>query len=164
MGNLVKVLLGVAAVIVIALGIWWVTGTKVDDQKLIAKALDDAVEAGRQGRPGGVLENLSFNISVNGTDYSGQQRQIGDFIKKNNPDVSFENKRAVVTENEATIVTPAVIKLSLLGNNMQRHVDNVTLIFRKEDDREWLIFPTRRWKLAQMRIPDTAIADFISGG
>ena len=158
-----KILIGLALAATVAVGLKWIVSSNPDDQKLIALALNDAIKAGREGRPGGVLDNLSIHVSVNGADYSGQQRQIADFVKKNNPDVSFENTRAVVTENEAKIVTPAALKLSLLGNNLERKINQVTLVFKKEDDHEWLVIPTRKWKLAEIQVPDTAIADLISG-
>jgi hypothetical protein len=37
----------------------------------------------------------------------------------------------------------------------------VTMIFKKESDRAYAVFPTRRWKLAEVRVPDSTVADFV---
>jgi len=67
----------------------------------------------------------------------------------------------VVTGDQATIISPVDFKVSVLGVNQDRHLKEVTIIFRKEEDRDWLIFPVKRWKLAEVHVSPSAIADLM---
>lgn len=130
-----------------------------DDPKLIRQALDEAVRASREGRPGGVVELLSQNLKLNNVDVGGNQRQIADFIRTQKPDVTVQNPTPQITGDEARIVSPVELSLGLLG---KRNLNEVTMIFRKEDTTQYLIFPSRRWRLVEVRAPDSAVNDLMS--
>lgn len=164
MSKFAKIGGGVLGVVLVAFGVKFALAGRVDDQQLIRQALSEALKASKEGRPGGVMEKLSFKVNVNGSDYSSRDSAIANYIKNNHPDVTFGNDRAVVTADEATIVTPATVKLELLGNAMERTIQKVTLVFHRENDYEWLIIPTKKWRLAEVRVPDNALSDMTGFG
>jgi hypothetical protein len=132
-----------------------------DDRKQIQEALADSIKASKEGRAGGVLDKLSANIKYNDQDVAGASRDIARYIRDNKPDIEVQNTDPDVKGDEASIVSPVTLKMSLLGQSMSRELKEVTLIFRKEPDRAFLIFPTTRWKLAEVRVPDTSVSSLI---
>jgi hypothetical protein len=163
MGKSMKAFLMLGMLLVLLVGGKVVISTMQppDDRKLIQDALAESIKASKDGRPGGVLDKLSVNIKYNNQDVSGNDRDIARYIRDNKPDIVVENTEPEVKGDEATIVSPVSMKLSLLGQSMERQMKDVTLIFRKEADREFLIFPTTRWKLAEVRVPDTSVAGLV---
>ena len=133
---------------------------KPDDPKLIQDALKDAIQASKEGRPGGVVELFSQNLKLNSTDVGDNQRQITDFIRKQKPDVTIEDTTPQITGDEARIVSPVSLDLGILG---KRQLKDVTLIFKKEDATEYLVIPTRKWHLTEVRTTDSAISELMSG-
>jgi hypothetical protein len=133
-----------------------------NDQELIQTALADSIKASKEGRPGGVMDLLSDKLKLNEMDTSGNRRQIAQFIKENQPDVNVLNKKAVIAGDEAQIISPVQLELNFLGQKVSRNMDEVTLVFRKESDREYLIFPTTKWKLAEVRVPEDAVQQLMA--
>jgi hypothetical protein len=133
---------------------------KPDDPKLIQLALTEAIQASREGKPGGVMDLLSQNLKLNGTDVAANANQIRDFIRKQHPDITVDDPSPQITGNEARIVSPVQLDFGLIG---KRSVPDVTMIFRKEDATEYLIIPTRKWRLTEVMAPDYAVAEFVSG-
>ena len=160
-----KVVIAVIAVVVVLIGIRFAMTRSggLTDQQQIEVALAESIKASKEGRPGGVMDKLSSKLQVNEMDTGSNRGQIAQYIKDNRPDVTILNKQAVVTGDEARIVSPVDIEVNLLGNKMSRQMKEVTLVFRKEDDREYLIFPVTKWKLAEVEVPDSALADFMMG-
>jgi len=132
-----------------------------NDTALIVQALAESIKASKEGRPGGVMDKLSDNLQLNGENESGNQREIARFIRDSRPDVTVDDMTPVVTGDQATIISPVDFKVSVLGVNQDRHLKEVTIIFRKEEDRDWLIFPVKRWKLAEVHVSPSAIADLM---
>lgn len=130
-----------------------------DDKTLIQQALADSIQASKEGRPGGVMDKLSDNLKFNGQNEGGNQYEIARYIRSSKPDVIVENTDPVVEGDEAKIVSPVTLTLSLLGQSTSRHMKEVTLVFRKEEATEWLVIPTRRWKLAEVQVPESSVAD-----
>ena len=164
MSNVAKFIGVVAITGVAAFVIKYALAQGVSDQALIKQTLDTAVKASRDGQPGGVLDKLSFHVKLNGTDYSGSQRNIADYIKKSQPDITFQNTKPVVTGDEATMISDADMKIDFLGRKLDRHIEKIKLVFHREDDREWLIIPTKTWKLAEVQVPETALANIMDVG
>ncbi len=121
------------------------------DQQQIQTALDDSIQASREGRPGGVLDLLSKNLTFNGEDASGYQGQVAQFIKKQRPDVTVVQPNPIVTGDEAQIVSPVNITVSLLGQTKTFNLKDVILTFHREQTMKFLIFPTTRWELTEVR-------------
>lgn len=132
-----------------------------NDQTMVEEALAESIQASKEGRPGGVLDKISGNLKVNDMDANGNRSQIADFIKKNHPDLTVENKKAVISGDQAEIVSPVTIELSLLGQSRSINIPEVTMIFKKESDMEYLIIPTKKWKLAEVRLPDDSLSQFM---
>ena len=160
-----KILIGIVAAVLVLIVVRVVLSRSggTSDQLLIEQALQESIQASKEGRPGGVMDKLSSRLQVNDMDTSGNRSQIARYIKDNKPDVMVLNKKAVVTGDEARIVSPVDIEVNLLGQKLSRQLKEVTLVFRKEDDREYLVFPTKKWKLAEVQVPDEAIYDFLQG-
>ncbi len=133
----------------------------VDDKALIKRALADSVLASREGRPGGVMDKLSDNLKYNDQSVGGSARDIARYIRTSRPDITVENINPVVTGDEATIISPVTLKVNLLGNPLERRLKDVTIIFRKENDKDFLIIPATRWKLAEVRVSSTSVEDLI---
>ena len=163
MNRSVKAVGAIGVAILLLLGLKIAVGGQVDDQKLIKESLDEAVKAGREGKPGGVLEKLSLHLKVNGTEVDSSRTDMAKFIRNSRPDIQFDSTHAIVTGNEAKIVTPAHINVEFLGQRMDRNIKEVSLVFQKEDDTKWLVFPSHSWKLKEVTAPPEAIAAFMAG-
>jgi hypothetical protein len=86
---------------------------------------------------------------------------VANFIKNSRPDVTVENQQAVITGDVATIVSPVRLKLDLLGRTIDKQIDDVTIKFKKEEAMTYLIIPTRKWRLTEVRAPDASVAEFL---
>jgi hypothetical protein len=159
-----KPLIWIAVVLVVIVGVRVIVSrlNAPSDQELIQTALAESIKASKEGRPGGVMDLLSRNLKLNDMDTSGNRGQIAQFIRENQPDVNVENKHAVIAGDEAQIISPVQLEMNFLGNKMSRNLDEVTLIFKRESDMEYLIFPTKKWKLAEVRVPEDAVQQLMA--
>jgi len=157
-----KTLIGIVIAIAVVFGIRvaLTLSANGDDRKMISQALGEAIKASREGRPGGVVELLSDSLKVNNIDVGPNQRQITQFIREQKPDVVVQDPSPQITGDEARIVSPVELDLGLLG---KRNLSEVTLIFRKEDSTAFLVFPTRKWRLTEVRAPENAVTELMSG-
>jgi hypothetical protein len=147
-----------AAVILLTLSIGLKLMNRPSDQAQIQKALQDSLQASREGKPGGVLALLSDQLKVN-NQLPPEYSQISQFVRESRPDITVDRTQALVTGDEARIVSPVEVKLDLVGQTMQQHLDNVTLVFRKEPAREFLFVPTTAWRLAEVRLPENGLVN-----
>ena len=122
------------------------------DDKLVREALDRAIVASREGRPGGVLESLTSHFKMNSDMPGGAQ--IANFIKDSHPDVTVENYDAIINGDTARITSPVRVKVSFMGHDFDQRVENVSMVFKREDGHVWLIIPARDWKLEQVFVPE----------
>lgn len=159
--NQVLVVVAVIVVVLIGLRVLMAGGPGVSDQQQIEQALAESIQASKEGRPGGVMDKLSTRLKFNSEDTGGNRNQIAEYIKTNRPDVKVLHKEAVVTGDEARIVSPVTISVNILGQELSKDLKEVTLVFRKEDDHVYLIFPTKKWKLAEVEVPDSTVYDFL---
>jgi hypothetical protein len=95
------------------------------DKQLILQALDESIAASRAGRPGGVLEYLSRNLTWNG-DEGVNRMEIADYIKR--------------------------AKLSMLGQSMEETLDRVTITFAAESGTKNLVIPVRKWRIIKVDV------------
>jgi len=162
-----KWLLVVVGLLVVVVGVKaFLTMRGPSDDVLVKQALDEAIKASKEGRPGGVMDYLSDSLTINAE--SPTRRKIADFIKQSHPEIQVQNSEPVIRESEGTaqINSPVHIKLTmpLGGSTVERTIPNVTLRFQREDAREWLIIPTRQWRLKEVTVPAESVpADLISG-
>lgn len=119
------------------------------DEELIQTALDTAIKAGQEGRPGSVIEFLANDFQVNEQRFS--MGQIAERIKSLKPKAEFANRKPTITGDTASLTSD--IKLSVSLPPMNVDVDKVTVEFEKRSARKWLIFPTRQWQLTKVIVP-----------
>jgi hypothetical protein len=132
------------------------------DQEAIKSALEDAVTAAKEGRPGPVLEFVSEQIAYNG-DRNFTKALIAKFVKENQPEVDFDSVNPEIAGDAATMTTQVHVKLSGLGGiSFEHQYKDVTLKFRREDTVQWLIFPGKTWRLSEVSAPGAPSAG--SGG
>lgn len=105
------------------------------------------------------MDKLSNQLKFNGAEYGSAGRDISRFIRDSKPDITVENDDPVISGDEGTIVSPVDLKLSMLGQSLDRHLKKVTMVFRKEDARDWLVIPVRKWKLAEVEVSESAVSD-----
>lgn len=152
-----KIIIGVVALaallVVLRLTIF---APQPNDQKLIRAALEESLQASREGRPGGVLDILSSKFKIN-DQAPGSRWDIAKFIRDNKPEIDIQNKGAVISGDTASITTPVHIKLSFLNQTWDQKVDNVTLVFQKEEGSKFIVIPTREWHLTDVMVPDNAV-------
>ncbi|RYG46636.1 hypothetical protein EON79_09610 [bacterium] len=162
-GKTIAIVGGILVVLVVArVGIG--LANQPDDQTLIRAAIKESIQDSKEGKPGGVLDLLSDNFKVNSDSVNASPGQISQFIRNQKPEITVVNDKALVTGDEARIVSPVDLKLGLLGQSIERQIKEVTLVFRKEDSRGFLFIPQKKWKLTDVRVPETAILDVIAGG
>jgi len=161
MGKTKKTLLFLGVFLVLLIGVRVMVGMthQESDKSLIQKALAESIKASRKGRAGGVMDKLSSQLKFNGSDYGSAGRDISRFIRDSRPDITVENDDPVISGDEGTIVSPVDLKLSMLGQSLDRHLKKVTMVFRKEDARDWLVIPVRKWKLAEVEVSESAVSD-----
>ena len=102
------------------------------------------------------MDKLSASFQINGM-RPGSRTDIAKFIRDNKPDVEVENTQAFVSGDTARIVSPVHVRISFLTMKWDQRVNDVTLVFRREDARKWLVIPTRQWRLTEVIVPDGAI-------
>lgn len=129
-----------------------------DDAAMIKETLRQSLEASRKGEPGGVLEAISSSIKVNDQEQGGQQSFIANYIKSQKPDIEVTNQTPIVTGDEARITSPVRLKISvpIVGDKTVVAKD-VVMVFHKETAREFLIFPVKKWRLAEIQAPPMAL-------
>lgn len=121
------------------------------DQQLIEEALDAAILAGREGRPGSVLEQLSRSFEINGYQISNAN-EVARFIRDQKPDVEVQSTVATVEGNSAFIESP--VKLSMSGPiRYSGTIPGVRIEFAKEHATRWLVIPDRQWRLTRVEVP-----------
>ena len=159
--NKVPWIVGAVLVALIAVRIGIGLTNRGTDQQQIQSALQRSIEASKDGRPGGVLQLLSNQLTFNGQDANGNLGQIAQFIVKQRPDVDVEKPDPVITGDEAQIISPVDIKLDFLGQQRSIHLKDVILVFHREQSMKYLVFPTTDWKLSEVRAEQVDSSDFM---
>ncbi|HMS54796.1 MAG TPA: hypothetical protein PKA27_05305 [Fimbriimonadaceae bacterium] len=151
--------LGILAVLLLAGIGYMIFKPGPSDAELIKAALKDSIEAGKEGRPGSVLDLLSRNFTVN-EEFAGGRANIAKFIRESKPNLTIENPEPNVSGVSATIDSPARIELRFpaVGFNVRE----VNLKFRKESGTSFLIFPTKVWKLESATVPPEVVTELAS--
>ncbi|BBO23002.1 MAG: hypothetical protein AMXMBFR19_02390 [Chthonomonadaceae bacterium] len=130
------------------------------DQALIKAALEDSLQASKEGRPGGVLELLSNQFSVNET-LSPSHRDISRYVRDFRPDIEIVQWNPDVRSDSASVRSPAIVKFGFPVNQEVR-ISEVELGFEKESGVKWLLIPTKEWKLTSVTIPQEALQELVS--
>ena len=147
----ISALIGVSIVAITFLGAH-------DDQKDIQEAITKSIKAGKEGSGGGVLEHVSVDLRVNDTSYGGA-RDISGFVRQYKPEVEIPPITAKVFGDEAQINTNMKLTVGILGNRTSFPLKDVIISMKKEEDRMWLIFPSKTWKVSQVKIPANSVPE-----
>lgn len=145
---------GIAAALLVLVVVRVITASHVSDAELIRNSLDESLRAGREGRPGGVLEFLSRSLTVNDGE-SVSRRQIARFVRDSKPKVTVENRKPVISPDgeTAVILTNVSVNVDYLGMKLDRELPNVEINFRKEPDTQFLVFPATKWRIVSVTAP-----------
>ena len=133
-----------------------------DDQALIRQAIAEATKASREGQPGGVLDNLSAEASLNGQT-AESPRQIADVVRRLHPDLELASEDATITGDEARVVGPAKLTLGVLNAKRTYDVAKMTVILKREEARDLLVIPTHRWRVSRVEVPEEVLGGLIAG-
>jgi len=155
-----KVATGISVVLVLGIaGLYVAAQPRTSDADQIRDALSRAVEASRNGQPGGVMELLSDQLTVNGSSQTDLS-EVADVIRKSHPDVKFASVDPIVSGDQAYVVTDATIAgdVPVVGQ-LSIPVRNVKLVFSKEEARKWVLIPVHQWRLTSVSLaPGTDVS------
>ncbi|GMV87660.1 MAG: hypothetical protein AMXMBFR81_05910 [Chthonomonas sp.] len=148
----------VAVVVLLAIGygvLQWKVGS-VSDEALIVEAVDEAARASQEGRPGGVLEHLSKSLVFNNEAVGFNRKSIADFVREQKPKVTLGERKVEIAPDgkTATMRTPVTLTVKILTFERPLTIDNVVIEFKKEDAMQYLVVPTRKWRIAKVTAPD----------
>ncbi|MCC6402855.1 MAG: hypothetical protein IT207_02485 [Fimbriimonadaceae bacterium] len=119
------------------------------DHDLVVEALDEAVVAGREGRPGGVMEHLSRSIRYNNVPLE-DRAAVAEFIRTGKPDVEVLHKEPSIQGDSATIFSPVRVDFRYGPLQVSQTVEDVRFEFRKETGTRWLVVPVPKWRLVSI--------------
>lgn len=154
-----KPILIAAAVLVLLVGIRVLMSLGgPDDKQLVREALAESIKASKEGRPGGVMDKISSQFTVN-NETPVSTSQIEMFIRNSKPDLEVLKPDPVIMGEEAQITSPVKVKLDMpAGGGIDQTVEGVSLIFAKESATEWLVIPTKKWRLKEVKLPPDFLA------
>jgi hypothetical protein len=157
----VKIIVGYCAVAAVAVLVAFALLTPdPSDQELIKRALEDSIQASKEGRSGSVIELLSRNFTVN-EQRVGSFRDVARIIRDQKPDVEIANWQPTVQGDKAEIVTLVTVKLGFPLRQDVRLAE-VRLQFEREPATKWLFVPSKAWKLKNVDVPDSTLGDLSS--
>jgi hypothetical protein len=130
-----------------------------DDRQLIREALAAATESSKSGQPGGALDLLSKNLTMNSESLPVDRQTVAKFIREQKPVVEVDKIEPQIIGEEGRVVTPVSLSLGIFG---EKTLPNVTMIFAKEDDRLYGIIPVKKWRMTEIRVPQESWTSLIN--
>ncbi|HWA83466.1 MAG TPA: hypothetical protein VG820_08545 [Fimbriimonadaceae bacterium] len=143
---------------VLAVGGRYIYGlaNRPDDKTQIRQALADAIKASKEGRSGSVIDLLSEHFKVNGEQPGFGQ--IAKMVKESHPDIVVNDTDPVISGDAAQITSSVRVTGTFFGAGQQTFdFKDAQLYFKKESAMDWLIFPTTKWRLSDVRLPDNEL-------
>ncbi|HVT12329.1 MAG TPA: hypothetical protein VHE55_08675 [Fimbriimonadaceae bacterium] len=140
---------------VLAVGGRYIYGiaNRPDDKTQIRQALAEAIKASKEGRSGSVIDLLSEHFKVNGEQPGFGQ--VAKLIKESHPDIVVDDTDPVVSGDSAQITSSVKVTGTFFGGGQQSFsFKDVQLYFKKESAMDWLIFPTTKWRLSDVSMPE----------
>lgn len=138
------------AVVLVGVKVGLAMMNQKDDATLINEAVNQAVLASKEGKPGGVMEFLSANLKFNGTEVASDKGRIANFVKNSKPEFEFASLTPQIFDTNARIETAAKMKIGILKFTQDVEIPKVIIHLEKEEDREWLIIPKRTWRITNI--------------
>lgn len=146
-----------AAIAAVLVGFQFV-GSKESDPQLIQRALDESLQASREGRPGSALDLLSKSFEVNGMTILNRA-EVAKYIQQQKPDIALASTVATIEGERAFIRTDVTLSTSGLIK-FSGTIPNVELEFARESGTTLLIIPNKRWRLVKVTAPPESINAF----
>ena len=130
--------------------------TAPTDEQLIRSAIDESVQASREGKPNPVLDNLTRTFTWNGQTVGLDRSEVSRIVRLSRPELDLEPYTPEINGDEATIETNVHIKMDYLSFNYDQTMSGVVIKLRKVPGTRWLVFPSARWKIYEVSAPDLA--------
>lgn len=149
-----KVAAGLVLVALIALGLGaYLSGPS--DEQLVREALQDSIEASRNGQPGGVLEHLSRSLTFNEVPVESRQ-DVANFIRNSRPSVELLTSDPPIRFEGSTAEMVADFHVAVAFGmvSIDQSIRGVVVRFRRESGTRWLVLPASRWRIAEVSAPD----------
>lgn len=124
--------------------------TAPTDEELIREALDESIQASREGKPNPVLDNLASSFTWNGQTVGLDRGEIAQFVRLSKPEIELGQYKTEINGDEAVIVTDVQVKIEI----QTLKYDRVEIRLRRDTGTRWLVFPSARWKIYEVSAPD----------
>ncbi len=160
MQNKGKWAIAVGIIAILLLGVRMVMFSGVSDHELIRQTIDEALAAGRDGRPGGVLEQLSQTFQFN-DEAAWDKRQLAQVIRTSRPEITLYNREPVIRDDTATVVTRARVRGQALGMPINFDIPSVTIQLRRGTQMRYWIVPMKKWRIVSISAPGFSGAEFL---
>lgn len=131
------------------------------DNQQIEKVFYEAIVASREGKPGSLIDKLSFKFKVNGMEPG--MRKVADFIRDSKPELQASYNTPSIHDNEGLMTSNVKIKAQYLAFSFDGEVKNVEFVFKKESTQVWLFIPSSTWRLEQVNVPNESIQEALGG-
>ena len=151
-----RLLPALIAVVIVVIG-WFMFGPKPSDSDQIKNALESALKASKEGRPGGVVEFLAGDVVVNGNHYD-VNRQFTSFIRRFHPDITVGAVNPDINGDSATVTSD--IQFTVFNKTVS--LPGVTFTFKRVHETKWLVFPSDDWKITGAGAPESGYQQIIN--
>ena len=130
--------------------------TAPTDEQLIRSAIDESVQASREGKPNPVLDNLTRTFTWNGQTVGLNRSEVSRYVRLGRPEIDLAPYRPEINDDKATVVTDAHIKIEFQSLKFDQTVPGLEIKRKRETGTRWLVFPSARWKIYEVTAPDLA--------
>jgi len=130
--------------------------TAPSEEQLIREALDESIEASREGKPNPVLDNLTRTFTWNGQTVSVDRNEVAKYIRMGHPDITLGEFKPEVSGDEAVVVTDVHLKMEFQTLKFDQTLPKVEIRLHREPGTRWLVLPGERWKIYEVTAPDLA--------
>ena len=130
--------------------------TAPTDEQLIRRAIDQSVQASREGKPNPVLDNLTRTFTWNGQTVGLNRSEVSRYVRLGKPEIDLGHYKPEINGEEARVVTDAHIKIEFQSLKFDQTVPGIEIKLKREMGTRWLVFPSARWKIYEVTAPDLA--------
>ena len=136
-------ILGIVLFIGVAASMTFVYVFGPTDEQLIQEALEESIQASREGSSGGVLSRLASNFTYN-NEGIGARTDAARWIQTLRPEISVFSREIIKDGEKARIVTP--VKVTFAGG-INVDLETVTVTFKKSTGTRYVVFPYADWQI-----------------
>lgn len=150
--------IGFVALILLGLRLLLVSGES--DKDLIQATIREAIEASKEGRSGGVLEQLSRSFTFN-EEQTWDRNQIAQVIKNSKPDVIIFNMEPVISGDTATVISRAQVKGQFVFAPINLEIPSVKIELARGTELRYGILPKKKWRITSITAPGLTGTEFM---